>query len=324
MKITALFLILVLSTLGTLKAQPVLTAATHRPQIGDNPQRQPLSPDTLYPGPSGSNVTWNFSQLQPQPFSDSVEVISTIPLPPWNYNLAFNVANAPGIKIDYYVSDNDSLAYAGRDYSISDFDPVAFFNTELLLRFPMQYGDAFEDSYSGNHLTIAGPTNFTGVVHVEADAFGTLVLPGGTYPNILRIHHRDTLVVFSVPYVFDTWYFYAANYRYPLLMIGADTYWRGNYVETYYPEAIITEAPGPQTARQLQIYPNPFNAALTLSAPVPGELRIMGIDGKEYFKDVFKQGFLEKKILIEGLPTGLYVASYTHAGGTWHQRLVQQ
>ena len=309
---------------AALAAQPVLTAATHQPQAGDTPLRQALSPDTLFPGPSGSNVTWNFSALQLQPFPDSLQVLNAIPLPPQNYNVAFNATNAPSLKVDYFVSWADSLAFSGRDHNIPDFDPVQLYDSELMLRFPMAYGDQHDDHFSGTHQSIAGLTSFTGRTHVQADAFGTLVLPGGTYPDVLRIRQHDTVTVFGTDIVFDTYYFYAAAWRYPLLVIGQNTYWRGNFVETYYPQAIVTGNPAPQASQLPLLWPTPFHDALHLNTTTPGTLRILGVDGREYFNETFKMAVSEYKISLGGLPAGIYIASYRNDQGSWQQRVVRQ
>lgn len=318
---------LVLATLLlpiALSAQPVLTAATHQPQPGDTPLRQALSPDTLYPGPSGSNVTWNFSALQLQASPDSLQVINSVPLPPHDHNLVLNTTNSPALKVDYLISRADSLAFAGRDYSNADFDPVLLYDSELMLRFPVAYGDQLVDDFSGTHQTIAGPTNFTGRTHMQADAFGTLVLPGGTYPDVLRIRQHDTVAVFGTDIVFDTYYFYAASLRYPLLVIGLNTYWRDSYVETYYPQAIVTGRPEPQVGQAAQVWPNPFQDALHFRSPSPGTLRITGMDGREYFHATYPNKATINTLALGWLPAGTYIASFTDRQGGWQQLIVRQ
>ena len=309
---------------AALAAQPVLTAATHQPQAGDTPLRQALSPDTLFPGPSGSNVTWNFSALQLQPFPDSLQVLNAIPLPPQHYNVAFNATITSAIKVDYFMAGGDSLAFAGRDYSNADFDPAQFYNTQLMLRFPIAYGDQFDDTFSGTHQSIIGPVSFSGNTHVHADAFGTLVLPMGTYPNVLRVHAHDTVIGFGGPVAFDTYTFYAVNLRYPLLVIGLDTYWNLSYVETYHPEAIFTHARAPKSGAAIRLFPNPFHDALHLKTTTPGTLRILGVDGREYFNETFKTAKSEYKISLGGLPAGIYIASYHNDQGSWQQGVVRQ
>lgn len=308
---------------AALAAQPVLTAATHQPQAGDTPLRQTLSPDTLFPGPSGSNVTWNFSALQLQPFPDSLQVLNAIPLPPQQYNVVFSATNAPSLKVDYVVSWADSLAFAGRDYSYADFDPVQLYDPELLLRFPMAYGDQFDDDFAGMHQSILGPANFTGRTHVQADAFGTLVLPGGTYPDVLRIRQHDTVTVFGTDIVSDTYYFYAASLRYPLLVIGQNTYWRASFVETYYPQAIVTGQPEPQVSQLPQVWPNPFQDALHFHTAASGTFRVIGLDGREYFSATYRSKAATQTVALGWLPAGTYIATYTDRQGGWQQMIVR-
>jgi hypothetical protein len=317
-------LLLFVLSLSALSAQPVLNSASHFPQVGDTILRVRLEPDTLHPGPSGSNVIWNFSQLHTNLQADSVAVLQTLGMPIFSHNAVFSVFGTGMIYNDYYWASGDSLCYVMQDHNIPDLDPVQFINNQVLLRFPVNYGDHLTDVFSGEHQTIAGPVNFSGNTTVDVDAFGTLILPGGSYSDVLRIHQHDTIVVFGQPIAFDTYYFYAASLRYPLLVIGQNTYLRGSFVETYYPGAIVTARPDAQAGLDVQLSPNPFEETLTLRAPGPGELRIVGLDGREYSKTLIRQGFSENKIMLGGLPAGMYVATYTCGQGSWQQRIVKQ
>jgi hypothetical protein len=309
----------------SLAAQPVLTAANQQPQWGNIPLRHSIDPDTLFPGPSGSNVTWNYGTIVMLPDPDSVQVLNNPSLPPWFYNTEFNVSNAITREIDYYISAGDSLAYAGKDHDYADFDPVRLFNPSVQVRFPMTYGDQWVDQFAGTHQSIAGPVSFSGISHVEADAFGTMILPGSVFTDVLRIHQHDSVFIGgNYQWDFHTYTFYSASYRYPLLIVSRDSYWRIiDYVETYY-NVFTSGTQGPGAVAPITLEPNPFHEALHLTVTAPGTLSIFGMDGREYFKETFTMEISNYKIPHGELSAGVYIASYTNEQGSWQQRIVRQ
>jgi hypothetical protein len=75
---------------------------------------------------------------------------------------------------------------------------------ELLLQFPVQYGDSTFGYYNGNgkycdRLAISA----MGTVSSKADAYGRVIIPGGdTLNNVLRVHTVKKIASGSMPLVF--------------------------------------------------------------------------------------------------------------------------
>ena len=144
------------------------------------------------PGREGENVLWNFSEQQL--LDEHYRV---------NY---YGVADSLLLgqeqgTLYHYLSGGDSLLLArveSRTTLIDNRKP------ELVLIYPIAYGDRYEDYFHGNgdygdRLFITA----RGKVTVKADACGVLLLPqGDTLRNVLRIRHVKNISEQMVPYPF--------------------------------------------------------------------------------------------------------------------------
>lgn len=104
----------------------------------------------------------------------------------------------------------------------------------IFMRYPMSYGDVIESPYCftgvyGRHNSLIAD----GTIRTEADGYGTLVVPGDTLYNVLRVRRkidadvfvgklqeadRDTPATSSqFHYCRDFYQWYSDGYRYPLV-----------------------------------------------------------------------------------------------------------
>jgi hypothetical protein len=188
------------------------------------------------PGRTGSNVLWDFSELtvvneayELAYFSGSEPIITGIEhLTGYNYSLS-----------------NDSLLLWGYDNQSTQMKNK---QAELLLKFPVNYGDSIKNYYyghgkHGNRLEL----DAMGTVETTADAYGMMVLPNkDTLKQVLRTHtikyfvedtkaiseeyqtkHKSSYSVSSdsvdyrlnndsVVFVVETFRWYEKGYRYPV------------------------------------------------------------------------------------------------------------
>lgn len=185
------------------------------------------------PGRSGEKVLWDFSR--PGSRNDEYELV---------YKTSDNLIIGVEHNTRYYYSlSGDSLLCRGYENATT---LMTNERPELLLRFPVHYGDSTFAYYNGNgeysnRLAISA----MGTVSSKADASGMMILPGGdTLYNVLRVqtvkkiaystkplfsHEESAAETFvsndSIDYRLstdtlllevDTYRWYVEGYRYPV------------------------------------------------------------------------------------------------------------
>ena len=159
-------------------------------------------------GPAGPNQVWDFSNVQ---ISSAFPSISFTYVAPEDTPYADQFPEATVANIlslgggqqghGYYIANNEGFFTIG---SASAFSTTVYTDHQKGICYPLAYGDSFEDTYTTE--TEAG--GFIFEVQASAtntyDAYGTLILPTGTFENVGRLsqyrNERDStdFGVFSV------------------------------------------------------------------------------------------------------------------------------
>lgn len=306
-----------------LRAQsPVVSQAAHLPQAGDVVLREYFQANGLNPGPSGQNVSWNFTALAPTATVDTGRYAALAsPYPFWDFNLAYEFSAPNYPWADYYVAGGDSLMRAGQNHGAADFDPVEFRNPALFLKFPMVYGDQHADDFSGVHQSIAGPQTFTGRSHVTADAYGTVFLPADTFTQVLRIHVLDTVqaTLFPTTIVNSCYFYFDASRRYPVLTI-CDQFGQGMaFASRVAPVGTHTEV---ALAAEPLAYPVPADAALRLR--LPEGVQATGIQVHDLNGRLVYEGPFSEQLRCQDWPEGIYLLQVNSIAGQFTQKIAIQ
>jgi len=183
-------------------AQPTLTAAGTNPVIGNSFAYTGTS--AFGPGPSGAGQTWNFSTISGTlggP-SNCVTVASTpngASFP--SANIAFN--NTSSSNYSYFKTS--STAYQNYGNVTSSGVVMSYSNPEDFLRFPFAYTNSYTDPWSVTFVNSGFTFYRTGTTTVTADGYGTLIIPSGTYSNVMRVHfvqtYQDSADFGGTPYI---------------------------------------------------------------------------------------------------------------------------
>lgn len=136
------------------------------------------------PGNSGPNQTWDYSNLTLPP----IGAFNLVPASTGSFSASFPQSNlcynfdpdAPNINYYYYLRTSstalEQLGFVSNDVIIKNFNS----NPKKTIQFPYTYNTTFTDTYQSN--TDSTPTAVT----VTYDAYGTLILPFGTFQNVIR------------------------------------------------------------------------------------------------------------------------------------------
>jgi hypothetical protein len=295
MKKLTFLIVNIFFSLNFLHAQTTLQYSVHALKAGiDNPMSYCKYSD---PGLAGDNQTWDFSQLQfEQPFTGFVKksVFS-------NFQSVFPQSNtvlAEFNSLFYLNVTKDQVVQNG--YISSDGSTKITYSVPFVkMKFPFAFGDIYSGSVIG---TFEGPGNSTGNITgsytVEADGYGTLILPNNSvFNDVLRVNtHKfyDNQLTNSVQHVdIVTVRWYNSIHRYPLLVLtkyttSGDGIESINYQAAYNSDAIRSTLDLSSLSLSddnLTLFPNPVTTSLnmTFDSPVSGNMNIQiyHADGKQ-------------------------------------------
>jgi hypothetical protein len=193
------------------------------------------------------------------------------------------------------------------------------------LAYPCTYGTTWTDNGSAG-FTIP-PYNVVRTVSLsgEADGYGTLQLPSGSYSDVLRVSVRketNDQSILTVERITNTTYFFKDNVRYPILKLVTDSarIGGGNWAVTFanewmYGQGIV----GVEEAADavFTCYPNPASELVMLPVAVKGAARCDVYDaaGRVVLSERLTATNLAHQLPVNGLPAGLYTARITDADG---------
>ncbi len=245
-------------------------------------------------GPAGANQTWDFSSLGEGTFLGTQQAINaaTSPFaaqfPQANYCYTMNSAFADATMYFYHSLtpakfEIYSLGYEGEVGE--DYRP----NPRTYVTFPYTFGTVFNDTFQ--RATDAGPISQT----VTYDAYGTLVMPFGTFTNVVRQ---------KVTFEGNTNYaWFNVNPFYPILQTSLEDGILGFIIDN-----TVLDIPA-QSAGSFAAYPNPVGERLSFRFPddVQGvvELDITDVTGKSVRRANISPA--DVAVDLSGLQAGVYM-----------------
>jgi hypothetical protein len=298
------------------EAQPVLTAANC---VGVPNESFTYMSATYQPvGAGGSNVTWDFSSLQPQDMTllsfDSPSAGSQAAQFP-EATLLRRISTG---QENYFVHSNDSLAVSG--VLTTTGHVVDYSDAQVMLRFPFSFDSTFIDSFRADYISGISGTR-TGVDTVVADGFGTLKLPGGLFNNVLRVkvisHYNDTISQQPVlTFNDERYFFYQPGTHSYLMNINNTVVTAGSTVVSTvqtlnYLNFSMDIEDQKATAATLTIYPSPARGGASISFPAVSAagagLTVINAAGAIVKQVPVTRGDSEVHLDCSELPAGLYL-----------------
>lgn len=193
-------ILLVIAALAVMEinAQPVLHF-NYNPSIGTVVTTIPCDTTNVDPGPAGANQTWifNLTTIGPPVTREYVHPAAT------GGNVSYFPSADVALQDDpeafdhdvYFKVDFDSLVYLG----LADVEVETYSDGRIELIYPFMYGDSFEDYYAFVQ-PIIGPFYATGETNVSYDAYGTLIINGHSFENVIRVHSFSSHTFTGSPY----------------------------------------------------------------------------------------------------------------------------
>lgn len=181
------------------------------------------------PGAAGTGVFWDFSTLGTDSLVTyqviSSDVSAHFALFP---NADYAITNSTSDTLFYEATAN-GLELDGEDVTFVAFDvQVPYTDNMLALKLPCTLGANWTDNLSADYdIDGIGAASRLGTITGDADATGTVLMPYGELPALLRVHTRqqlfDDVVVSQATRERDEWAWYGEWSKFPVLRIWADT-----------------------------------------------------------------------------------------------------
>lgn len=195
-------------------AQPTLTFATNGPMLGTEYTLN--YGNYVPPGSAGAMQAWDLSGLQSDS-SDAVEMVAPSSTINGSAFTTATVAEVSSPVTTFYQVDANGIHFAGSDDGTSLIvnDPLP-----THLPFPCTMGSSWTSPHAAMFEFDGNDVFRSGTISGAADGYGTLTMPWGTVPNVLRIHltniMQDSLVLFTMDYTYDSYLYYVAGQSYPI------------------------------------------------------------------------------------------------------------
>ena len=323
------FLFLLMASPIGMVAQPTLSGAGTNPQPGEMFLIHSADTTGYNPGSAGANQTWDFSNLASSA-TFTIGFVDPATTPNAGVFSAATVAAAQAPIYDYYIANSSEYTRMGADNGQTQ---IPYSDGQTQLTFPMTYGTSFVDSFAATYTS--GFTFYrSGTIDVEADGYGTLVTPQGTFQNVLRVHYQeaysDDASVITYNYTSDIYAWYLEGTHYPIYSY-TEFYLDGNLAYKYnrfLDQTAISASGGTAFGQEWTIFPNPATdqASIQLEAKKAGMLNIEVLDLRgavvRRMPATYVHGGLQRIPMdIEGMSAGMYLVRIELNGQSQSQKL---
>lgn len=288
-KILSIIAVLTLGLVQLINAQTVLTEASHGLQRGYTNDMHVTRWDN--PGNTGDAVVFNFSQLPDLGSFHGENLDPSVAQTPVQFMMANSVLQEDRLQAFLSTSTQELLVLGLRLGNGAQEMVRTYHEPVVKMRYPFSYGDHYKQQ------TTATDSYSCGYSHdiyydysVTADAQGTLLLPGVTLKEVLRVSTEQTVRSANAnggSYTVVTYRWYVQSHRFPVLVLiyskqanGSLHFLQGAYNPVEQP--ILDNEPIPEVApisvADLQeklaksnpllnskVYPNPFSTQLSVT-----------------------------------------------------------
>lgn len=318
-----------------LNAQPVINADLYINSYGATAVR--TLGTYLEQDAGGAGVTWDFSdignngQFNVEVF-EPAEVEGSDAFPAATHvfgdgqNFEFTQINETGMS---------TVAISTGTGNVFEFNPP-----RPLVQFPVNFNDTYSGTYERYSDLGQGVGNLeTGNIDAFVDGYGTLILPSGTYENVLRVRFENTGTletilngeVFSSDGFQQTTYWYSDAVT-PWGLVSFDEYtFAGQTTQTviYSAENSLSSSDSEPRVAAMQVFPNPADRQLTaeVSLEHAGAVTasLFSIEGKLVFQRNearIPAGPTQFQLDLPELPAGVYLLKVENEKETATKRVV--
>ncbi len=302
---------------------------------------------SIDPGPSGTNVTWDFSTISGGTYAAGESVFCVDPAgTPFVDSALVAGANlctrGPGTGNEgafvYYSLTNADQSMLG--LGVSDSGNVSFqgfVDPILAMEFPFSFGSVFSDTYKSLLFSSALGGYFmkdSGSIVTTIDAWGSITTPEAHYDNVIRLvttSYSNLYMNLGAGWEFlgtDTVIYYSWIAKDIKIRVFSITYLvtSGGYGIHYLVDHNFPVGIQEKEELSFEMYPNPATDKVNIRSKKPMEaINLYSIDGRVLQSRELHQGVAESTLDLNQYPKGIYLVEIRYGNGqVSHERLVKQ
>ena len=316
-------LLIMILTIVTSFAQPIINSTDLNPYIGLAVNYYTFTPFPFDGGPSGANVTWDFSGVSPNDsvFANYVNPASTIHGA--NFPTSTIASQIVGTGFEYLNANSNFMARVGID---ANGIMMPYTDEEKIITYPATYNTTFTDSFVAS-FTSSIVFYRRGTVTMTADAWGTLILPWGSVSNVLRVHlienYKDSSQFTNNNFVSDNYYWVTPGTHFFLCSIATvGSNYSGSYLN-----ASSVGVNSIDFSKFLHVSPNPASNFLNIEFAANEKVlrtTITDIAGKVVYADAAGSSMEKQQINIAHLSSGYYLVNIETSERTFTQKFIRE
>ncbi len=289
---------------------------------------------------NGAGVTWDYSTVLMADNSgavkDTVVYIADSPNQSDFPNAQYHELFSEGPQTFFSNVGNDVIIHGFKFTSGANDYLIKYNNNDMIgLQLPMALNDNVNDNISGEAVVPSiGTVPLTGTTTVLADGTGTLMLPGSTYTDVIRVKTVEsssgTVLGQTIIFTRTSYAYYTQSTptNFPVFIhgeINADLSLAGNInLKTIW----STEDSGFHLSNEtvskpleLKLYPNPADKnVFVTTTETNGTIEIFNTIGKIVYSDRITSP--KQNINIEDLNAGIYFVQIKSQGSTLTKKLI--
>jgi hypothetical protein len=321
-------------TATSIQAQITLKQSTHGIVPGET--HYFVFAKGLDEGAAGTDITWDFSKLTPTGTTLTSKMLNASETPKGTEIVSANVV-IEEFGNNFYFSDTRKSVL---DYGVANAGYITKYDKPAVkLDFPLYYGKKVSGDFSGTQTANGTSVAITGTYSVEADAYGSLILPDGvTLSNTLRVKQTRSYNGSACKEITYRWY--VSYLHYPVLVVIKSADGAGKETAT-----LVAYHPGADRLKSLEaeklevaaatssvnVFPNPWKADLnieyTLESDQTVQIELYDVNGK--LVKVLQQATAQPKgknalTISEVVKNGVYFVKIVHGNQAWVNKVVKQ
>ncbi|MCW5900384.1 MAG: T9SS type A sorting domain-containing protein [Flavobacteriales bacterium] len=284
------------------------------------------------PGPGGANQVWDFSNM-PTGAPVFFNYMAPAATP---FGAVFPNATVAMLDVhnDYrYMQATSSGIDLLGHYSSMISSLIIYQDPEKTMGYPCGYGCSWSDNFSSNFSSSGTPVVRTGTINGLADGYGTIMMPSGTYGNVLRVRtiedYTDVVAggLYIINYLFTHYSWYLPGTPVPLMSVHDQVTTTNGVPSPVLFARYLTSSPLGSSAEDpitaaVSIYPNPARDRVEVAFGSSGsayQLEVVDATGRVVLTDGpagHPPGIGRITLEVGGLSSGVYTARLRDAQGT--------
>jgi len=307
-----------------LSAQPTITNAENF-SIGTVLTFQQCNSTGVNPGNSGASQTWNFSTLTSLGTTSIETMVTPASTTHGNLfptsNLVEQYSNGTFVYVNATVDSSYLVGYVDTTNNLI----IHYPNSLLFALRPITYTNITTDTFSDIFSSPSYNFNGQGTSTINADGYGTLILPNGTYSNVLRLkitqNETDTILPSHTLSNTNTISYVWFDGVHTSALLKIDSTHSGTFSSKSV-EYLLNETTGITELTKnnvFNIYPNPTNGEFTIILQTDNaEINVTDILGQGIIKTQTRQS--TTNLQLEN--NGVYIVYVKTKQGTTARKLI--